>query len=62
STLTAASGDIFQAPLQAGRVFEKQFRVKLRQHWKPEEMHVFAFVQNDADKTILNCRDSKLKP
>jgi hypothetical protein len=62
TTLTSTSGDVFQASLQAGRVFEKQFRVKLRQHWKPEEMHVFAFVQNDADKTIVNCRDSKLKP
>jgi hypothetical protein len=62
STVTSASGDVFSAPLQAGRVFEKQFRVKLRSHWNPAKMHVFAFVQNDADKAILNCRDAELAP
>jgi hypothetical protein len=62
AAVTAASGDLFKSPLQAGRVFEKQYRVKLRSHWNAQKMHVFAFVQNDADKTILNCRDAELAP
>ncbi|MBU6325509.1 MAG: Omp28-related outer membrane protein [Bacteroidetes bacterium] len=62
AAVTAASGDVFKASLQAGRVFEKQYRVKLRSHWDAQKMHVFAFVQNDGDKTILNCRDAELAP
>jgi len=61
-TVTSASGDVLNAGLQAGRVFEKQFRLKLRSHWNPSKMHVFAFVQDDATKTILNCRDAELAP
>jgi len=62
AAVTAASGDLFKSPLQAGRVFEKQYRVKLRSHWDAQKMHVFAFVQDDASKTILNCRDAELAP
>jgi hypothetical protein len=62
TTITAASGELLNASLVAGRVFEKQYRYKPANGFKPENMRVVAFVQQDDDKTIIHGKEAKLKP
>ncbi|MCS6934277.1 MAG: Omp28-related outer membrane protein [Chitinophagales bacterium] len=42
--VSETQGDLLNAPLVAGRVFRKVYRQTLAPAWKPENMHIVAFV------------------
>lgn len=59
--ITSFSGNLLDAPIVTGRVFEKEYTVALDSSWKTTNMHVYALVHKDAvSKDVLQCAETEL--
>lgn len=60
--VTAIQGDIIDAPLDAGRVVRKVYKTTLAAKWKPEHMHIVAYVHEyENRKLVYQARELKVQ-
>ncbi len=62
--ITGATLPVKVEPKVAGRVYQRTFRFKVDEKWKPENCHVVAFVNSDEgdNKEVLQAEEVKLIP
>ncbi|MBS3914882.1 MAG: Omp28-related outer membrane protein [Bacteroidetes bacterium] len=60
--ITASTGDTLNAQLTAGRVFEKQYYVKTKDTWKPENIEVVVWIVDATTKEIIHISKEEIKP
>ena len=46
-------GDVLDAPLDAGRVFVKVYKTTLANKWKPQNMHILAYVHEYENSKLV---------
>lgn len=60
--VSAKTGDILNTTLEAGRVVRKVYKKVLDPAWKPENMHIVAYVHEFVNsKTVLQAAEIELK-
>ena len=56
--VTAIQGDLIDAPLDAGRVVVKVYKTTLAAKWKPENMHIVAYVHEyESGKLVYQAKE-----
>lgn len=60
--VTAIQGDLIDAPLDAGRVVVKVYKTTLAAKWKPENMHIVAYVHEyESGKLVYQAKELKVQ-
>ncbi|HLP21928.1 MAG TPA: Omp28-related outer membrane protein [Chitinophagales bacterium] len=60
--ITAVQGDVIDQPLDAGRVVVKVYKTTLAAKWKPENMHIVAYVhQYENAKQVYQAKELEVQ-
>jgi hypothetical protein len=60
--VTAIQGDLIDAPLDAGRVVVKVYKTTLAAKWKPENMHIVAYVHEyESGKLVYQAKEINIQ-
>ncbi len=61
--VSSITGDLLDAPLDAGRVFVKVYKTTLASKWNPEKMHVLSYIHEfeNNSRLVYQAREIKVK-